>query len=195
MVILTPPSPSASLLPPQTHSRLQRIFVLLRGGCGPFRTKTAHHKTSFFPAAVALPTRPGPPPHLDFCPPPHLNDFKGNKGDLIEIFNGTYKQWAVYIGENEVVMLVKKGDQSPGWLESLRVSTGKVKREKLAAVVGNHRCQVNNLLDNKRTACDPSVIVKKAREMVGCNLPYAVFTYNCKDFAIEMRYGEAESGQ
>ncbi|XP_060938173.1 phospholipase A and acyltransferase 4-like [Limanda limanda] len=122
-----------------------------------------------------------------------LSEFKGNEGDLIEISHRGHKQWAIYIGVNEVVMLVKKGDQSPGWLESLSSSTGKVKLEKLAAVVGNHRCQVNNLLDNRRKACQPSVIVKKAREMVGRNLPYNVASYNSKHFATEIRYGEAES--
>ncbi|XP_060938179.1 phospholipase A and acyltransferase 4-like [Limanda limanda] len=119
--------------------------------------------------------------------------FKGNKGDLIEISHRDHKQWAIYIGGNEVVMLVKKGDQSPGWLESLSSSTGKVKREKLAAVVGNHRCRVNNLLDDRRNARDPSVIVKKACAMVGRNLPYNVATYNSWHFATEMRYDKAES--
>ncbi|CAB1442798.1 unnamed protein product [Pleuronectes platessa] len=42
---------------------------------------------------------------------------------------------------------------------------------------------------------DPSIIVKKAREMVGCELKYNAVTNNCEDFATEMRYGQAESRQ
>ncbi|XP_034432933.1 uncharacterized protein LOC117756496 [Hippoglossus hippoglossus] len=117
---------------------------------------------------------------------------KGNKGDLIEIFRGPYQHWAVYIGENEVVHLVTDSGQSFGSLESLS-SRAEVKREKLTDVVGNHRFKVNILLDKSRKAREPSVIVKEACAMVGRELSYNVLTYNCEHFAIEMRYGKAES--
>ncbi|XP_060938170.1 phospholipase A and acyltransferase 4-like [Limanda limanda] len=117
--------------------------------------------------------------------------FKGKPGDLIEISRGTYQHWAVYIGKNEVVHF---GGLLSGWFKSLS-STRKVKREKLANVVGSDRHQVNNLKDDMYDARDPSIIVKEALEMVGSKLPYNVDTYNCEHFATEMRYGKAESLQ
>ncbi|XP_047197487.1 phospholipase A and acyltransferase 4-like [Hippoglossus stenolepis] len=121
--------------------------------------------------------------------------FNGKPGDLIEIFRKDYQHWAVYIGENEVVHFTTGGGQSSGSLRLLSSSAGKVKREKLADVVGNDRYQVNNLLDNRRKAREPSVIVMEARAMVGRELSYNVATYNCEHFAVEMRYGKAESLQ
>ncbi|CAB1459020.1 unnamed protein product [Pleuronectes platessa] len=44
-------------------------------------------------------------------------------------------------------------------------------------------------------ARESSIIVKEAYEMVGSELQYDVATYNCEHFAIEMRYGKAESRQ
>ncbi|XP_053289718.1 phospholipase A and acyltransferase 1 [Pleuronectes platessa] len=121
--------------------------------------------------------------------------FKGNKGDLIEINRGPYQHWAVYIGGNEVVHFTTDGGQSSGSSANLGSSTGKVKREKLANVVGNHRYQINNLLDKSRKARDPSVIVKEACAMVGSEPQYNFVTYNSEHFATEMRYGEAGSQQ
>ena len=70
-----------------------------------------------------------------------------------------------------------------------------MKREKLTDVVGNHRHQVNNLLDEFNHPYEPSVIVKEACAMVGRKLRYSVDTYNCHDFATQMRYGKAECRQ
>ncbi|XP_060938178.1 phospholipase A and acyltransferase 4-like [Limanda limanda] len=121
--------------------------------------------------------------------------FNGKPGDLIEINRGPYKQWAVYIGENEVVHFGTEGVQSSGSSESLSSSKGKVKCEKFTDVVGNHRYQVNNLLDKTFEPREPSIIVKEACEMVGRELQYDLVKYSCEHFAIEMRYGKAESLQ
>ncbi|XP_060938171.1 phospholipase A and acyltransferase 4-like [Limanda limanda] len=129
-------------------------------------------------------------------PPPSLQGlFNGKPGDLIEINRGPYNQWAVYIGENEVVYFTTEGVQSSGSSASLSSSPGKVKRETFKNVVGNDRYQVNNLLDKTFKARDPSVIEKEACAMVGRELEYDNKTYNCEHFAIEMRYGKAESRQ
>ncbi|XP_053289708.1 uncharacterized protein LOC128450330 isoform X2 [Pleuronectes platessa] len=120
--------------------------------------------------------------------------FKGNKGDLIEIFRGSYKHWAVYIGGNEVVHLVTDGGLSFGSLASLS-SRAEVKREKLTDVVGHDRFKVNNLLDDRRTAREPNVIVKEARAMVDHKLPYNLDNKNSEHFATDLRYGVAESCQ
>ncbi|CAB1438327.1 unnamed protein product [Pleuronectes platessa] len=124
-----------------------------------------------------------------------FRQFNGKPGDLIEINRGPYKQWAIYIGDNEMVMLVKDGGQSSSSSAISSSSNGKVKREKLANVVGNDRCQVNNLLDEKYQPRDPSIIVKEACAIVGRELQYNIVTYNSEHFATEMRYGVAVSLQ
>ncbi|XP_060929472.1 phospholipase A and acyltransferase 4-like [Limanda limanda] len=121
--------------------------------------------------------------------------FNGKPGDLIEIFRGAFQHWAIYIGEYEVIHLVPEGGQSSGLFELLS-SRAQVKREKLSDVVGHDRFKVNNLLDEEYKARDPSIIVKEACAMVGCELSYySVVSYNCEHFAIEMRYDKAESRQ
>ncbi|XP_060938182.1 phospholipase A and acyltransferase 4-like [Limanda limanda] len=120
--------------------------------------------------------------------------FNEKPGDLIEIFLWGYQHWAVYIGENEVVTFVKDVSPSSGSFEGLS-SRGEVKLEKLTDVVGNDRCQVNNLLDEEYKARKPSIIVEVARRMEGDEPEYDLVTYNSKHFAIEMRYGKAESRQ
>ncbi|XP_062252492.1 uncharacterized protein LOC133961413 [Platichthys flesus] len=121
--------------------------------------------------------------------------FKGKPGDLIEIFRGMYKHWAVYIGEDEVVHLVRDGCQSSDPFEILKKGNGSVLHQKLTDVVVNDRYRVNNLLDKKYDARDPSIIVKEARAMVGRQLQYDLVNNNCEHFATEMRYGKAKSCQ
>ncbi|XP_062253446.1 phospholipase A and acyltransferase 3-like [Platichthys flesus] len=122
--------------------------------------------------------------------------FNGKPGDLIEINRGLYQHWAVYIGKNEVVHFTTDGGQSSGSSANLGSSSnGIVKRENFTNVVGHHHYQVNNLLDNSRTARDPSIIVMEACEMVGREPKYDLVSYNSEHFATEMRYGEAVSQQ
>ncbi|XP_060938177.1 phospholipase A and acyltransferase 4-like [Limanda limanda] len=120
--------------------------------------------------------------------------FKGKPGDLIEIFRKAFQHWAIYIGKNEVVHFVLDGGLSTGLSASLS-STGKVLREKLTDVVGNDRYKVNNHLDKRRKARDPSIIVKEACAMVGHELKYSIATFNCEHFATKMRYGVGVSQQ
>ncbi|XP_060939384.1 phospholipase A and acyltransferase 4-like isoform X2 [Limanda limanda] len=117
------------------------------------------------------------------------------KGDLIEISRGSYQHWAVYIGENEVVHLVREGGKSSGSSANPGNINGKVKREEFTDVVGNDSYRVNNLLDNSRNPRDPSIIVDEACAMVDRKLPYDLVTCNCEHFATRIRYGEAESLQ
>ncbi|XP_060933511.1 phospholipase A and acyltransferase 4-like [Limanda limanda] len=121
---------------------------------------------------------------------------KLKRGDLIEIdrHDGPYQHWAVYIGDDEVVHFVTEGGDSSGSFELLS-SSGEVKRENLSVVLRGDRYQINNSLDEKYEARDPSMIVKEACEMVGRVLQYNVLSYNCEHFATEMRYGVAESWQ
>ncbi|XP_053289711.1 uncharacterized protein LOC128450331 [Pleuronectes platessa] len=114
--------------------------------------------------------------------------FYGKPGDLIEISRELYQHWAVYIGGKEVVHFTTVGGR-------LLSTKAKVKCEKLTDVVRDDCYQVNNLLDEEYQPRDPSIIVKKAREMVGQVLPYKVVTYNSEHFAIDLRYGKAKFRQ
>ena len=94
-----------------------------------------------------------------------------------------------------VFFIKHTGGQSSGWFANQSGSKGKVKREKLTDVVGNHCYQVNNLLDDMYKAHEPSIIVDEVCKMVDCELQFNVVSYNCEHFATEMRYGKAESRQ
>ncbi|KAM6930875.1 phospholipase A and acyltransferase 4-like, partial [Xenentodon cancila] len=106
-------------------------------------------------------------------------------GDLIEIFRGVYKHWAVYVGGGYVVHLVTTGEYY-GHI---------VLKQKLEDVVGKDKWKVNNLLDHKHKPRPVNDIVKSACSMVDTNLEYDLLKYNCEHFATEMRYGKPESRQ
>ncbi|XP_060926446.1 phospholipase A and acyltransferase 4-like isoform X2 [Limanda limanda] len=116
-------------------------------------------------------------------------------GDLIAITHLLYKHWVVYIGGDEVVHFGKGGGSSGSFGSSCSSGRGIVKREKFTKVDGYPDGHVNNLLDEKYVARDPSIIVKEACAMVGPLPKYDVAGYNCEHFATEMRYGKAESRQ
>uniref|UniRef100_A0A3Q1F9P4 Retinoic acid receptor responder 3-like n=1 Tax=Acanthochromis polyacanthus TaxID=80966 RepID=A0A3Q1F9P4_9TELE len=132
---------------------------------------------------------------------PTLFDSEPKPGDLIEIFRGTYKHWAIYIGGHEVVHLIPPtnpaADLGPigDLLTLFDSSTATVRRQKISDVVGSSRFQINNLLDDTHRPREPHVIVTAACRMVGRELPYNAATYNCEHFVTELRYGEAESRQ
>ncbi|KAM3866504.1 phospholipase A and acyltransferase 3-like [Diretmus argenteus] len=129
---------------------------------------------------------------------PTLYDEKPEPGDLIEVFRGTYQHWAVYIGDGYVVHLAPPSEVPGAGANSMMsvfCEKAMVKKEELWDVVGDHKWQINNGLDEKyepRPACD---IVQEARALVGEGLPYCVFMGNCEHFANELRYGKAESRQ
>lgn len=70
-----------------------------------------------------------------------------------------------------------------------------VKKERLWDVVGTDQWKINNSLDHKYEPRPTHVIVREARELVGRELPYSVFSLNCEHFVNELRYGKAESLQ
>ncbi|XP_061588187.1 phospholipase A and acyltransferase 3-like [Cololabis saira] len=118
-------------------------------------------------------------------------------GDLIEIFRGSYKHWAVYVGGGNVVHLVTTGGGGSSSSIAGRGddSVGVVLKEKLEDVVKKDRWTVNNLLDNKYRSRPANDIVKAACSLVDTNLQYDLLKYNCEHFATEMRYGKPESRQ
>lgn len=62
-------------------------------------------------------------------------------------------------------------------------------------VVQLHHFQVNNLLDGVYQPQPCGLIVKEALGMVGEELLYCLYTYNCEHFVTWLRYGRAESRQ
>ncbi|CAN9515055.1 unnamed protein product [Ophioblennius macclurei] len=129
---------------------------------------------------------------------PTLYDEKPEPGDLIEIFRGTYQHWAVYVGDGFVIHLAPPSEvPGAGANSMMSVLTEKaiVKREELWDVVGTHRWEINNILDDKYCPRPVHVILRDARAQVGKELPYCVFRGNCEHFATELRYGKAESRQ
>ncbi|XP_008287804.1 HRAS-like suppressor 3 [Stegastes partitus] len=132
---------------------------------------------------------------------PTLFDNDPKPGDLIEIFRGAYKHWAIYIGGNEVVHLIPPPNPAAdlgAFGELLMLfdsSTATVRRQKIWEVVGSSRFEINNLLDDTYQPLERRVIVRDACRMVGRQLPYNAATYNCEHFVTELRYGEAESRQ
>uniref|UniRef100_A0A3B4F6J3 LRAT domain-containing protein n=1 Tax=Pundamilia nyererei TaxID=303518 RepID=A0A3B4F6J3_9CICH len=95
------------------------------------------------------------------------------RGDLIEIFRGSYQHWAVYVGDGSVVHLVFILHVFAGF-NSIAVITqrGVVREENLRAVVGNDQWQINNSLDSTHNPRPADVIVKEARSWVGREITY-----------------------
>ncbi|KAM9842554.1 phospholipase A and acyltransferase 4-like [Aulostomus maculatus] len=131
---------------------------------------------------------------------PTLFETPQKPGDLIEISRGTFKHWAVYVGENEVVHLlppIPDNDSAAlsNLLSLMDSSHAVVRQDKIWEVVGSHSFKVNNLLDDNYEPRDSQVIVRDARRMVGQVLPYSIITDNSEHFATKLRYGKAESRQ
>lgn len=71
----------------------------------------------------------------------------------------------------------------------------RVRRQKMQEVVQLHHFQVNNLLDGVYQPRPCGLIVEEALGMVGEELLYCLYTYNCEHFVTWLRYGRAESRQ
>lgn len=73
--------------------------------------------------------------------------------------------------------------------------TAQVRRQMLWEVVGRHRYEINNHLDDEYEPRESHAIVREACRLVGRELPYSVTSYNCEHFVTELRYGRRESRQ
>ncbi|XP_041669119.1 uncharacterized protein LOC121526534 [Cheilinus undulatus] len=116
---------------------------------------------------------------------PHMGQtLHGAKpGDMIEISRGMYEEWAVYVGNDEVVHLTLKG-QKPI-----------VKCSNIWELAGSDPLKVNNLLDKECNPRKPDDIVNEARQMVGKEWSCSGDSGIPEHFVRELRYGKAESGQ
>ncbi|CAI5649158.1 unnamed protein product [Oreochromis niloticus] len=120
-----------------------------------------------------------------------VNGRRPQRGDLIEIFRGSYQHWAVYVGDGSVVHLVVPS------FSSITVITqrGDVREESLRVVVGNDQWQINNSLDSTHEPRPADVIVTEARSWAGREITYHSIRRNCEHFATELRYGVSASQQ
>lgn len=131
---------------------------------------------------------------------PTLFDCDAKPGDLIKIYRGVYQHWAVYIGGNEVVHMIppnQSSDDSGSFdlLMFMESRTAQVRCQKLCEVVGHHRYEINNHLDDEYEPRESHIIVREACRLVGQELPYSVTSHNCEHFVTELRYGKPESRQ
>ncbi|XP_041669179.1 phospholipase A and acyltransferase 1-like [Cheilinus undulatus] len=104
-------------------------------------------------------------------------------GDLMEISRGMYEEWAIYVGNDEVVHLILKGGKPI------------VKCSNIWKLVGYDRFKVNNVLDGECKPRKPDDIVKEARQMVGKEWSCSWTSQIPGHFVKELRYGNAESGK
>ncbi|XP_053151300.1 phospholipase A and acyltransferase 3-like isoform X2 [Hemicordylus capensis] len=119
-------------------------------------------------------------------------------GDLIEIFRGLYKHWAIYIGGGFVVH-VTSADGIAGVCSSCSPSVpaqkAVVKKELLKDVVGPNRAWVNNVNDTKSNPRAVEEILRDAKNYLGREISYNLIMSNCEHFAKYLRYGIPESEQ
>ncbi|XP_075873514.1 phospholipase A and acyltransferase 4-like [Nelusetta ayraudi] len=119
-------------------------------------------------------------------------------GDLIQISHGRFHHWAVYIGGGDVVHLSPAREELGRWgnlVLLVESHKARVRRQKMREVVQLHHFQVNNLLDGAYQPRPCGLIVEEALGMVGEELLYCLYTYNCEHFVTWLRYGRAESRQ
>nr|XP_026237853.1 HRAS-like suppressor 2 isoform X2 [Urocitellus parryii] len=120
------------------------------------------------------------------------------RGDLIEIFRGTFEHWAIYVGKGYVVHLTSPSEAagpSVSGLGSVLGNRAIVKKELLSVVAGGNKYRVNNKNDNKYEPQPPDKIVQQAEEMVGKYIRYSLTENNCEHFVNKLRYGVSRSDQ
>ncbi|XP_053133589.1 phospholipase A and acyltransferase 2-like isoform X2 [Hemicordylus capensis] len=120
---------------------------------------------------------------------------RASPGDLIEIFRGPYKHWAVYVGHGYVVHLTSAGAPGDSCSCSVNILRAVVKKELLQKVAKGDKYRVNNSNDTNRCPKSKEEIVQTAERMVGEEIDYSLGRSNCEHFANFLRYGTLESKQ
>uniref|UniRef100_A0A8D2H9I8 LRAT domain-containing protein n=1 Tax=Urocitellus parryii TaxID=9999 RepID=A0A8D2H9I8_UROPR len=130
--------------------------------------------------------------------PTAMDRTRPKRGDLIEIFRGTFEHWAIYVGKGYVVHLTSPSEAagpSVSGLGSVLGNRAIVKKELLSVVAGGNKYRVNNKNDNKYEPQPPDKIVQQAEEMVGKYIRYSLTENNCEHFVNKLRYGVSRSDQ
>uniref|UniRef100_A0A4W5MMK5 LRAT domain-containing protein n=1 Tax=Hucho hucho TaxID=62062 RepID=A0A4W5MMK5_9TELE len=123
-------------------------------------------------------------------------------GDMIEINRVTYKHWALYIGNGEVIHLVTPdGASSVAFCSASSSSSaslsckGTITIEALKDVAAGDPYQINNYLDDEYKPRKTDVIMGEVDKMRGRTIKYDLLGNNCEHFVTFLRYGQTESKQ
>ncbi|NXD03349.1 HRSL1 enzyme, partial [Certhia familiaris] len=115
-----------------------------------------------------------------------------NPGDLIEIRQGCYEHWALYMGDGNVIHVTPVGKADPSLSassETRLIRKAQVKKELLKDVAGNDDWDVNNKYDCLHTPLPLEEIIQHAEQWIGSIVPYDVIGSNPEGFVRKLRYG------
>ncbi|XP_045711222.1 phospholipase A and acyltransferase 4-like isoform X2 [Phyllostomus hastatus] len=113
-------------------------------------------------------------------------------GDIIDIFHIGYKDWAIYVGDGNVIHLTPpRGFPRIGSSNMFIFLTGRaqVTEEPLGSAAWGCLYRVNNYLDDKCRPRPVDDIISSAREMIHSEKTYTVLSDNSKTFVTDLRYG------
>jgi hypothetical protein len=109
---------------------------------------------------------------------------EARKGDLIEIQRPDWNDWAVYVGDGEVILFLEEGLVE--WM-------------KLKDVVKDSVCRVNNFVDSELREMRgfEAQSIENIMNTAWANLKKKVFEYdlktsNCEHFATHCRFGSGD---
>ncbi|KAK6313726.1 hypothetical protein J4Q44_G00151850 [Coregonus suidteri] len=120
---------------------------------------------------------------------------------MIEINRGTYKHWALYIGNGEVIHLVTPDGPSRVAFCSVSSSSGSlsckgtITIQTLKDVAAGNTYKIINYWDGKYKPRRADVIMEEVDKMRGRTIKYDLLGRNCEHFVTFLRYGESESKQ
>ncbi|NXC88479.1 HRSL1 enzyme, partial [Cercotrichas coryphoeus] len=113
---------------------------------------------------------------------------------LIEIKQGHYDHWALYVGDGYVIHVTPVGDPSlSGSSSTTLMRKARVKKELLKEVAGNDAWAVNNKYDCRCTPVPVGEIIWRAEGCIGKEMAYDVFDFKADDFVTKLRYGDQVS--
>ncbi|XP_039551633.1 phospholipase A and acyltransferase 1-like [Passer montanus] len=103
---------------------------------------------------------------------------KPQPGDLIVIDQEFHQHWALYVGDEYVIHLT---DERPPFIftrSSLHATRARVKKQLLREVVKNHKWRVNNKYDHYCYPRPERLIIRRAEQLVGKEVPYNMLSKN-----------------
>ncbi|XP_053133585.1 phospholipase A and acyltransferase 3-like isoform X2 [Hemicordylus capensis] len=116
-------------------------------------------------------------------------------GDLLEIFRGAYKHWALCVYNGYVVHLTVP-DGAPGSsFPTAGTKKGLVKKEPLSKAVGENKYRTHKKYDQERDRRAIEKIVRNAEARVGELVDYDLFGNNCEHFVTGLCDGVPKSQQ
>ncbi|NXD03355.1 HRSL1 enzyme, partial [Certhia familiaris] len=113
-------------------------------------------------------------------------------GDLIEIQQGCYEHWALYMGDGNVIHVITGEEEIPSLSassETRLIRKAQVKKELLKDVAGSDDWHVNNKYDCLQTPLPVEEIIQRAEQWIGSIVPYDVIGSNPEGFVRKLRYG------